>query len=310
MNKLKRLIAKYFVFCCLGVSVSESVVDSTFGDILLPFLAMKFPESKLLALLTVMMYFLLLILLFFVGAYIFYRLAGKAIVAESKRQVQQQNLLYSYITHDLKTPMTSVQGFASALRDGKIKPEEQGEILDIIYQKSQYMNDLIETLFRYSKMGTESYTLNLKKTNLCSLVRDLAAVHYSEFEDRNMELEIEIPDEAIFRQLDEKEFCRAVNNLIVNAYKHNPKGTAVLIKVHAKNNAAFVTVADNGREISEELAKTMFQPFVSGNASRTSGTGSGLGLAISQMIVKKHGGQLYMEGGIDGYTKRFVIALK
>lgn len=310
MNKLKKLIVKYFVLCAFGISVAESVVDSSFCDILLPFLAIKFPESKVLALLTVIIQFFLLFLLFFTGAYIFYRLVKKAIEAESKRQIQEQNLLYSCIAHDLKTPMTSVQGFASALRDGKIKPDEQEEILDIIYKKSRHMNELIETLFMYSKLGTENYLLNLKHTNLCSLVRDLAAVHYSEFEDRNMELYIEIPEEPIFCQLDEKEFQRVVNNLIVNAYKHNPKGTDVMIKVHAENGNAFVTVADNGEEIAEELAETMFKPFVCGNTSRTSGNGSGLGLAISAAIVKKHGGKLYMRNDIGNYIKGFVVQLK
>ena len=309
MNKLKRLIVKYFIFCCLGVSVSESVVDSTFCDMLLPYLEMKFPESKWLAFLTVIMQFLLLILLFFAGAYIFYRLVKKAIEAESKRQVQEQNLLYSCIAHDLKTPMTSVQGFSSALKDGKIKPEEQSEILDIIYKKSHHMNELIETLFMYSKLGTENYTLNRQHTNLCVLVRDLAAIHYSEFEDRNLELQIEIPEEPVVCQIDEKEFSRAVNNLIVNAYKHNPKGTSVMIKVQAEKESVFVTVADSGEKIPKELAETMFKPFVCGDDSRTSGNGNGLGLAISIAIVEKHGGKLYLKNNIDGYTKGFMIQM-
>ena len=309
MNKLKRLIVKYFVFCCLGVSVAESAVDSTFCDILLPFLEIKFPESKVLALLTVIIQFLLLFLLFFAGAYIFYRLVKKAIEAESKRQIQEQNLLYSCIAHDLKTPMTSVQGFASALRDGKIKPEEQEEIFDIIYKKSHHMNELIETLFMYSKLGTENYTLNRQYTNLCVLVRDLVAVHYSEFEDRDMELLIGIPEEPVVCQIDEKEFRRAVNNLIVNAYKHNPKKTGVMIKIQAEKESVFVTVADSGKDISEEFAETMFKPFVCGDDSRTSGNGNGLGLAISAAIVEKHGGKLYLKNNIDGYTKGFVIQM-
>ena len=83
-----------------------------------------------------------------------------------------------------------------------------------------------------------------------------------------------------------------------------------MIKVHAVNGNAFVTVADNGEGIAKELAETMFKPFVCGNTSRTSGNGSGLGLAISEKIVERHGGRLYMEKDISGYTKGFVIRLK
>ena len=306
MNKLKTLIVNYFVFCSVGISIALSVVDSTFVDFLFP----KYTDNKAVFKMLIAADILISVLLFFLGAYIFYRLIKKAIKAESKRQVKEQNLLYSCIAHDLKTPMTSVQGFALALRDGKIKPEEQAEILDIIYKKSRHMNELIETLSEYSKLGTENYALHLKQSNLCSLVRDLAAMHYSEFEDKNMELDIEIPDEPIFCQLDEKEFQRAVNNLIVNAYKHNAAGTAVMIKVQTENESAFVTIADNGEKIPEELAETMFRPFVCGNVSRTSGNGSGLGLAISAAIVEKHGGELYLKNSVRGYMKGFVIRMK
>ena len=83
----------------------------------------------------------------------------------------------------------------------------------------------------------------------------------------------------------------------------------MLIKVHKKNGKAFVTVADNGEKIPSELIETMFQPFVCGNASRTSGNGSGLGLAITAAIVEKHGGKLYVENEVSGYTKGFVIQM-
>lgn len=305
MKKLRVLIVKYFVFCSFGISVALSAADSLFMDILGPRYMDKEAIFKILIVVDLCISFGL----FFLGAYIFYGLSKKAIEGESKRQVQEQNLLYSCIAHDLKTPITSVQGFAAALRDGKIKEEEQGEILDIIYRKSHHMNELIETLFMYAKLGTENYSLNRKQTNLCTLVRDLAAMHYSEFEDKNIELHIEIPEEGICCQLDEKEFKRAVNNLIVNAYKHNAKGTTVLIHVRKENETAYVTIADTGEKIPDELAEKMFQPFVCGNASRTSGNGNGLGLAISVAIVEKHGGKLYMKNSDGEYMKGFVIEI-
>lgn len=307
MNKLKNLIVKYFAICCFGVSVVQSVVDSTFMDVLLPIYLKNETVAKELMVTNLILTFLL----FFLGAYIFYCLTKKAIEAESKRQVQQQNLLYSCIAHDLKTPMTSVQGFACALKEGKIKPDEQTEILDIIYQKSCHMNELIETLFAYSKLGMDNYSLNMSSTNLCTLVSNLVAIHYSEFEDKNIELRIEIPDKPIFCQLDEKEFRRAVNNLIINAYKHNSKGASVLIRVWEEGGRAFVAISDNGEEIPKELAETMFEPFIRGDESRKSGNGSGLGLAISSLIVEKHGGKLYLENDGIGYsyTKGFVIQI-
>ena len=101
-----------------------------------------------------------------------------------------------------------------------------------------------------------------------------------------------------------------MNNLIINAYRHNSRGTVVLIKVHVVAGTVFVTIADNGNEISKELMEKIFKPFICGNASRTSGSGSGLGLAIAARIVEKHDAKLYVENGISGYTKGFVIQLR
>ena len=311
MKKLKFSILKYFALCSFGISIVQGLIDIPFEGFIMPELIKRGMNTadRASVIIVVIVWILIYLFIFFMGAYIFYRFIQKTTEAESRRQVQEQNLLYSCIAHDLKTPITSVQGFAFALKEGKIKPEEQAEILDIIYRKSHYMNELIDTLSAYSKLGTESYQLDLKSANVCTLVRDLVAINYSELEEKNMELDIDIPDEPIFCQLDEREFCRAVNNLIVNACKHNVKGTNVLIKVHKKNGKAFVTVADNGEKIPSELIETMFQPFVCGNVSRTSGNGSGLGLAISAAIVEKHGGKLYVENEVSGYTKGFVIQM-
>lgn len=306
MNKLRMQGLKHYMLCTFVIILAESGISWILDYLFYPiYEGGNGREYKYWAILNLGTSFLFL----FVGAYIFYRFSKKVIKVESERQVQAQNLLYSSIAHDLKTPITSIQGFASALKEGKIKPEEQEEILDIIYRKSRHMNELIETLLVYSKLGTESYSLNLKKTNLCSLVRDMVAMNYSEFEDKGIELNIEIPEEPVLGNVDEKEFRRAVNNLIVNAYKHNQKGTHVLIQVHKEKESAFITVADNGKPIPKELAETMFKPFVSGDASRTSGSGNGLGLAISSTIIKKHGGKLYMKEGVSGYTKGFIVQI-
>ena len=307
MNKLRMQSLKHYMLCTFVIILAESgiswILDYLFYPIYEGGNGREYMDWMILNLGTSFLFL-------FVGAYIFYRFSKKVINAESKRQIQEQNLLYSSIAHDLKTPITSIQGFASALKEGKIKPEEQEEILDIIYRKSRHMNELIETLLAYSKLGTENYSLNRNKTNLCALVRDVAAMNYSEFEDKGMELDIEIPDEPIFCNIDGKEFRRAVNNLIVNAYKHNQRGAQVLIQVHTEKECAFVTVADNGKQIPKELVETMFKPFVSGDASRTSGSGNGLGLAISSTIVEKHGGKLYLKDGIGGYTKGFVVQIQ
>ena len=109
---------------------------------------------------------------------------------------------------------------------------------------------------------------------------------------------------------DEKELKRAISNLLVNAYKHNEKGTNVLVRVFVQGTMVKIIIADNGEAIDENVVATLFEPFAKGDASRSGGTGTGLGLAISRIIVEKHAGRLYVDDNVEGYTKGFVVELK
>ncbi len=309
MDKLRKKIICYFALCVVSYSLVETVLDPlqevTVERIILPRVIEDGNVTPLI--LATCLSAALSLLLLFITAVIFYRLVKKAVEEESQRRTAEQNMLYACIAHDLKTPMTSVQGFAAALRDGRVKEEERGEICDIICLKTRHMNELVDTLSAYSKLGTEDFSLNLGETNLCTLVRDTAAMNYSDFESKGTEMIIDIPEEPIICTLDRKEFTRAVNNVIVNACKHNPGGCRVLIKVHTDGGQAYITVADTGEAIPDELVPSLFDPFVCGSASRTSGTGSGLGLAVSARIAEKHGAKLFYSTDIEGYSKGFVF---
>ncbi len=305
MDKLKRKIIKYFIVCVFAVSLLESAWDSTCIDILYPLMENNKIISKIMPVGSIIGNFVI----FFVFAFVFWHLINKIVNTESKRQVKERNMQYSRICHDLKTPMTSVQGFAAALRDGRIKPEEQKEIFDIIYNKSCYMNELVESMFAYSKLDTEEFQIISKRMDLCSFVRGIVALHYDEFEKRNMELQLDIPQEPIFCLLDEKEMKRSISNLIINAYKHNANRTKVMIQVNHHENDCYVIVADSGKAIKTEEESLIFEPFMSGDDARTSGNGNGLGLTISRIIIRKHGGDLFIRKNINGYTKGFVVQI-
>lgn len=305
-NILRKRIMKYFVLVSFGVAVVESAIDSTFEDIIAPRLyptEAAYRDFDLPHLL----YIGVSLLLFFVGAVIFYRLTQKALDQESNRRAQEQNLLYSAIAHDLKTPMTSVQGFASALRDGRIAPEEQPEIFEIIYAKSKRMGELLDTLFEYAKLGTGGYTLRSEPIDAAKIVREAAAESYLDFEGAGMEPETDIDDRPLMIEGDAQEFRRAVTNLIVNAWKHNAPGTRVRITARAAGDELLVSVADSGTPIPAEERAALFDPFTVADKSRPSGKGSGLGLAIAAKAIALMGGTVAVEDAPDEFTKAFVI---
>ena len=127
------------------------------------------------------------------------------------------------------------------------------------------MNELLDTMFAFSKLNTKDYKLSCREQDLCGLVRELVALNYDEFEARDMNLDIDIPEESIACNIDEKEIKRAVSNLLVNAYKHNEKGANILVRVSVQGDMVRIIVADNGDVINKKVATTIFEPFAKGD---------------------------------------------
>ena len=247
------------------------------------------------------------LLVFILGALVFYRITAGIIRAESERRVKEQNLIYAAIAHDLKTPMTSVQGYAAALREGKIPPDEQAEALGIICSKCRHMNELVDSLFEYARLGTEEYRLKTEPIDAAKITREIAAENYADFEEHGIELDTDISEEPLTVRGDAREFRRAVTNLIINAWKHNEPGTKVKITAAAKDGILLIAVADNGSQIPQQQRDAILQPFVTADASRTSHGGGGLGLAISARVIALMGGTLRIADAEKPYLKAFEI---
>lgn len=291
-----------FVLCCACVVLLRQNMDYIYIGLLKPG-----EEPWELSTAREWLFFIGGLLVFALGAWVFYRITTKIIKAESQRRVQEQNLIYASIAHDLKTPMTSVQGFAKALMDGRVKPEEQQEIFEIICRKSASMNDMVNTLFDYAKLGTEGYHTQPAPLDLCALVKGIVAENYTDFEEHGIEPELALPPHPVMVSGDRTELTRAVSNLIVNVYKHNPDGIRAGICLRQEQNKAVLCIADSGKPLPGDM--DVFEPFATENNARTAGQGTGLGLAITKRIVQRHGGEI-ATGACDGlYTKTFVVRL-
>ena len=221
--------------------------------------------------------------------------------------------MLSDIAHDLKTPITTINGYAQALRDGVVTEEDKREqYLDAICNKSQRMDDLISLLFEYVKIDSEGFSLHKESVDIVELLRENVALYYSDFERKGIEVELDIPEQCIWWKVDKIQFSRAVANLLTNELRHVEQGQAVLIRLRWDQDRERVSVlfGDTGEQISDEIVKHIFEPFVMGDASRSTKGGSGLGLSISSKIVKMHGGRLYLDrNSTEEYKKAFVILL-
>ena len=238
-------------------------------------------------------------------------MSEKLVEAEKIKQNAENErvLLFANMAHDLKTPITSIIGFSKALSDGIIEDEtKRTEYVSTINSKAVRMNELIDRLFEYVKLESAENKLHLETVDVAEILRNCIADVYTEYEEKKIRLELEIPDEAVQKNADRLELSRVYTNLLNNVIKHNKGGINVLVRMDANGQ---VLIADSGERLSQELSEQLFTPFVSGDSSRRSGGGSGLGLSLAKKIMNKHGGDLkFVQSDAEvpvGYNKGFLV---
>jgi signal transduction histidine kinase len=231
--------------------------------------------------------------------------------SEEKRMTMENERmrLFSHIAHDLKTPMTTISGYAQALASGMVEEsDKQREYHLAIKAKSGQMNQLIDQLLSYSKLGTPQYRMNFVKVDLVELLRVSCATLFGEIESKQMQLELRLPDKPVFYMADSLETNRAISNLLINAIRHNPVGSLLSVELTDEPGHIEIQIADNGAAIPKAIAGNLFEPFVSGSDSRNTSSGTGLGLAIVKKVMEQHSGEVFVLDALSPYTKMFVLS--
>jgi signal transduction histidine kinase len=238
-------------------------------------------------------------------------MARKLKDSEEKRVTMENERmqLFSHIAHDLKTPMTTISGYAGALASGMVEePDKQREYHLAIKAKSGQMNQLIDQLLSYSKLGTPQYRMDFAKVDLVELLRASCATLFGEIENKQMNLELQLPDKPVYYLVDSLETNRAISNLLTNAILHNPVGSLLSVGLTDAPGRIEIQIADNGTAIPKAIAGNLFEPFVSGSDSRSTSSGTGLGLAIVKKVMEQHSGEVYVLDASSPYTKMFVLS--
>ncbi len=215
--------------------------------------------------------------------------------SEKRRKQQDEerkNRMLLEISHDIKTPVSTIKSSALALEEGLVKPEKLPQYYQMIDKKAGRVNSLVNELFQLLKMEDKGYMLQMERTDLCELARQICAEYYEEITGRGLDFQIQIPETPIYAEIDRKEFSRVIENLLGNAGKYNRTGRRVTVEVGRMDGKTALSVWDDGEPVSEELRPVLFDPFVRGDYARQSSGGTGLGLAIASKAVEKHGGEL------------------
>ena len=268
--------------------------------------------------------FLLIIFPYIVGAYYYARAVVKEVKLMEEQENQRnkeyekkRNLMISDMAHDLKTPITTINGYSMALCDGVAEESRKQEYLEAIHTKSKRMTDLISLLLDYVKLDSEGFTLNKEEIDICEVARECAAFQYQDIEDAGMSLNVEIPEEPLKIKADKLQISRVITNLITNAVRHNPTGTTIGLIITQDDYEIRLMVADTGKRIPDSEAENLFEPFVMGDESRNSKGGTGLGLSIAKKVVEMHGFKIKLTqkpviksyDAVKNYEKMFMITI-
>ena len=231
------------------------------------------------------------------------------LMSELDNAQQEKQQIIANVSHDLKTPLTVIRGYTQAFEDGQVPPEKQGEYLHAINERAQAATKLIEELFAYAKSEHPSFKPALADWDVHEQLRQLVARHQPDIERAGDQMEIDIPDGPLIAKLDWGLVERAVDNLITNARKHNPAGTLIKVACEHDDSSISLYVADTGAGMPAEMQETAFEPFVTSNASRSSGGGTGLGLSIVRSCARVHGGTARFASPEEPYRTEIVIVI-
>ena len=230
---------------------------------------------------------------------------------QRKKLMNDKERMMADISHDLKTPITSIQGYAKALSDGIIVDEDKDKYIKIIYEKSKKLTELINIFHEYSKLEHPDFNLIFEKVDLSEYLRAYIALKYEDIVESGFNIEVDIPEEEMEIKIDKVQLQRVFDNILGNSIKHNEKGTNIYVSLKEKNDIYEIIIADDGKGISKDIANNIFEAFTVGDESRNSKQGSGLGLAIAKTIVDLHGGTIELEPeSLKKFSTQFKIILR
>ncbi|MDR0518979.1 MAG: cell wall metabolism sensor histidine kinase WalK [Clostridiales Family XIII bacterium] len=231
-------------------------------------------------------------------------------VTESRKVQDMQVDFVANVSHELKTPLTSIKGYAETLLEGGIDdPAMTQEALGIINSEVDRMKRIVNDLLQLSRLDTKRQVWNMKPADIVALVRMAAKKQGVTAGNKRQQLNFISRDKSFILTIDRDRIEQVVTNIISNAVKYTREGGRIDVEIVRDEANVYIIVIDNGIGISELELSRIFERFYTGNKARSGDmSGTGLGLPISKQIVEEHRGSIDIQSGL-GYGTRVVITL-
>lgn len=230
-------------------------------------------------------------------------------INEERAIEQSKDELITNVSHDIRTPLTSIIGYLGLLKAGVTSPEDQKKYVNIAYTKAEQMKALANDLFEYTTLKSTNTKLNLNDLHIYSMLEQVAAGFELEAEKNGIEIEIEARPKNLTIKADAEKLVRVYNNLISNAFKYGTGATKIKLVANLVNKREVeLRVENNGAPIPKKSLNKIFERFYRVETSRNTKTGgTGLGLSITKGVVDLHHGTIRCESN-EKWTS-FIIRL-
>lgn len=214
------------------------------------------------------------------------------------------------VSHELRSPLTSMRGFLEAMEDGTIPQEEWGSYLSIVLDENRRMTAMVNDLLDLARIESGQYKLNVVTFDIGELMRRVIITFEARIVAKNMNVTVNIPNGRIYAEGDPDRISQVLHNLVDNAIKYTPDNGRITLTCSIDRHGIAVSVADSGVGIPQEDLPHVFERFYKAEKAHTPDgiSGTGLGLSIAKLIIDQHGGQITAESSSEG--TKFTFTLK
>lgn len=233
----------------------------------------------------------------------------KEAVAKAVKDERLRTELITNVSHDLKTPLTSIITYVDLLNQCNIEDEKAKEYIKVLDEKGLKLKRLIEDLIEASKVSSGNITLNCVNLNLSELCVQAVGEMSEEFEKRALEIKVKLPDNPPIIYADGNKTFRVIENLLSNAKKYSAQGTRVYISIENQANYGAFEIKNISESPLDISAEELTERFVRGDKSRTN-EGNGLGLSIAKELCNAMGGKLMISIDGDLFKAKVILPTK